>query len=95
MKHLGGEVTTEGPPGGTIRSGTDIMLVTGDKFSGGECFGTIGEDGGVMNESMVGDITVGDENGGSRTDSESDDGTVFVVEGFEIRFELGEGFPEP
>lgn len=36
-----------------------------------------------MNKSVVSERTVGDENGRSRTDSESDDRTIFGVEGFE------------
>lgn len=44
IKHLGGKITTEGPPRGTVRSGTDIMLVAGREFPGGKCFRTIGED---------------------------------------------------
>ncbi|PNX58186.1 hypothetical protein L195_g050857 [Trifolium pratense] len=59
------------------------MLVAGINFAGGKSFGTIGENRGVLNESMMSNGMVGDENCRSRTDSKSDDRTIFGVEGFE------------
>jgi hypothetical protein len=38
------------------------MLVAGIDFGGGKSFGTVGENRGVLNESMVSDGAVGDEN---------------------------------
>lgn len=90
MKHLGGEVTTESTPCWSIKSGADVVLVAGHEFVSGKCFWTIRENGGVLNESVVGQSTIGYENGRSRTDIKIDDRTMFGMERFKKRFELGE-----
>jgi len=66
------------------------MLVAGHEFVSGKCFRTIREDGGVLNESVVGQSTIGDENGRSRTDIKVDDRTMFGMKSFEKRFEFRE-----
>lgn len=65
MKHLGGEVAAEGAPPGAVRGGAYVVLVAVEEFADGEGFGAVGEEGGVLDEGVVGEGTVGDEDGGA------------------------------
>ena len=45
MKYLRSEVTTEGTPCCTVKSGADVVLVAGDDFGGRKSSRAIREDG--------------------------------------------------
>lgn len=65
MKHLGREVAAEDAPRGTVESRVNVMLITVDDLGGGTGLGAGREDGAVLNKGLVGERSIGYENGGS------------------------------
>ena len=88
VEHLGGEVAAEGAPGGAIGGGANVVLVGGYDFCGGEGLGAIGEKRTILDEGLVGEKAVAYEDDGSCSNVESENGTVFSVEGSENWFDL-------
>lgn len=80
VENLGGEVAAEEPPRGAVRSRADITLITRHNSTGGRGFGSVGEDGAVLNQSLVSETVAGDKDGRIRTDSESDKGPILRSE---------------
>jgi len=64
------------------------VLVGGYDFGGGESFGAIGEKRSILDEGLVGEKAVAYEDDGSSSNVESENGTVFGVEGWENWFDL-------
>lgn len=83
MEDLGSKITAEETPEWAVRSGVDVVLVTGSNLGDGWSRRTVGEESAIEDESIVGDRTVGDEDGRAGADGEGDDGTVFGDEGAE------------
>lgn len=92
VEDLGGEVTAEGSPRGAVAGGADVMLVTVDDLTGSQGIGTVAEDGAVLNKGLVGEGSVGDEDGRKEADGEGNDGTVFGVKTKEKRLEFIERY---
>lgn len=95
MEHLGSEVTTEHPPCGTVQTEADDVLITGCDLTGGVGGGTRREDGAVLDEGLVGERSIGDENGRTRADGKSDDGTILGMETSKDRNEFIDWITKP
>ena len=88
VEHLGGKVAAESAPGGAVGGGANVVLVGGYDFGGGESLGAIGEKRAILDEGLVGEKAIAYEDDGSGSNVESENGTVFGVEGSENWFDL-------
>lgn len=68
------------------------MLVATNNLAGGESRRTVTEERAVLDQGLVGERAIGDEDGGPRADTESDNGAEFGVEVAEDGFGFG-GIP--
>lgn len=69
VKNLGGEITAEDAPRGTVEGGANVMLITVHDLSGGEGVGAVREDDAVLNKSVVGKRSIGYKYGRTRANS--------------------------
>ena len=79
VKDFGGEVATEEAPSGAIRGGGDVLLVAVEDLTSGGSGWSIGKDGTILDQGLVGQKAVGDEDCEAGTYVERDDGTVLGV----------------
>lgn len=95
MEELGGEVAAENTPCGTVEGGADIMLVTSDDFGSFHDGETVGEDGAVLNQSMVRNRVASYENGRSVTKVKGNNRAVFGMVMAKNGFKLGKRLEKP
>ena len=79
VENLGHEVAAEETPGRAIGARTDVSLVTIHDSTGRTRLRTVGENGSVLHQGLVGEGVLGDEDGRARADSESEDWAVLGV----------------
>lgn len=95
MEKLRREVTAEGTPCGAVEGSADIMLVTSNDF---DCFHdgeTIGEDGAVLDQSMVRNRVAGYENGRGVTKVKGHNWAIFGMVMAKGGFKLRQRFEKP
>ncbi|CAN1235966.1 hypothetical protein LINGRAPRIM_LOCUS1616 [Linum grandiflorum] len=88
MEKLGGEVAAEEPPGEAVGGGADVMLVGRNDLGDRGSRGSIGKDGTVLDESLVGKGVGCYEDGWAREDPDGENGVVFVKETAEAGFQV-------
>ena len=79
VENLGREIAAEETPGRAIGARIDVSLVTAHDSTGRKRRRTVGENGSVLHQGLVGEGVLGDEDGRARADSESEDWAVLGV----------------
>lgn len=87
VENLRGEIATEEAPGRAVGGGADVAVVAIEEPSHRRRDRAVGEDGAVLDESLVRERVAGDEYGRDGADSESEDWAVLGSEVPENEFE--------
>lgn len=91
MEDAGHEVAAEKAPQGAVGGGADVVSIAAVDVAGTERWWAVSEGGGLLDKGLVGEVTVGDEDGRLRAKVEGDDRAVGGAEAAEGGAEVQEG----